>query len=92
MESIDGLHLCESEGMSPKKSDESAVCAVNYADLGPKSNDRLHELFTRFEAFNFDDDIQFQSGLTKISSLRKTSKTKDHAQEILKIKAFYYSK
>ena len=96
MESIVGLR--ESEGMSPKSTDESELlpskmCDMNkYDDSSPKSNGSLCELFTRFEAFNFDDDVQFQSGLSKISSLRNTSKTENHAKDLLKIKAFYYSK
>ena len=58
----------------------------------PKTIPNLEDLFVRFEAFNFDDDEHFQAGLSRISTLSDPNRRKDQSQDLLKVKAFYYSK
>ncbi|KAL8598563.1 hypothetical protein ACOMHN_051351 [Nucella lapillus] len=79
-----------------EKADESgvkssAICA-GLPDSSAKTDSDLRQIFTRFEAFNFDDNQQFQAGLAKIINDTNIGKTREQAVDLLKIKVFYYSR
>ncbi|KAK7100997.1 hypothetical protein V1264_023851 [Littorina saxatilis] len=75
------------KGSSAKQASQCAPeKSLNASASG--DNNALDNLFLRFEAFNFIEDQQFQAGLSKIT-VRPDLNT---GEDLLKIKAFYYTK